>query len=83
MTLRVLTYTIIVQSVTLTAEDSLIECAREVARRENKTLEAACHDWLVWYASRNVTREEIEGLYERLKHVKAGRKFTRDEMNER
>jgi hypothetical protein len=39
-------------------------------------------EWLDWYASRNVTREEIEALYRSLKHVDAGRKFSRDGMNE-
>jgi hypothetical protein len=65
------------------ADNSTIERAREVARSEGKTLEAAFTDWLISYASRHVTREEIEALFGSLKHVKAGRKFTRDEMNER
>ncbi len=43
----------------------------------------AFREWLEWYASRNVTRAEIEALFGSIKHVKAGRKFTRDEMNER
>jgi hypothetical protein len=33
--------------------------------------------------SRRVSREQIEALYDRLKYVNAGRKFTREEMNER
>lgn len=48
-----------------------------------KTLEDAFREWLDWYASRKVTREEIEALYRSLKHVDAGGKFSRDEMNER
>jgi hypothetical protein len=72
-----------VRKITFRAEQSTIEDARKVARFEGKTLEDAFRDWRHWYASRNVTKEEIEALYRRLKYVDAGRKFTRDEMNER
>ena len=72
-----------VRKIIFRAEQSTIERAREVARSEGKTLEDAFREWLDWYASRNVTREEIEALYRSLKQVDAGRKFSRDEMNER
>ena len=71
------------KNITLSAEDKKIELAREVAREENRTLNDAFREWLDWYGSRRVTRQQIEALYERLKYVNAGRKFTRDEMNER
>jgi hypothetical protein len=71
------------RDITFSVDESVLERAREVARSENKTLDDAFRDWLIWYASRKVTLTEIEALYESLKHVQAGRKFTRDEMNER
>ena len=71
------------KNITLSAEDKKIELAREVARAENRTLNDAFREWLDWYGSRRVTRQQIEALYERLKYVNAGRKFTREEMNER
>lgn len=78
------------QEVTFSADDSLIERAREVARSEGKTLEAAFQEWLGSYASRwtpeaspDAIREEMRGLFRDLKYVRAGRKFSRDEMNER
>jgi hypothetical protein len=71
------------KNITLSAEDKKIELAREVAREENRTLNDAFREWLDWYGSRRVTRQQIEALYERLKYVNAGRKFTREEMNER
>jgi hypothetical protein len=46
-------------------------------------LNDAFRDWLDWYGSRKVTRAEIGALFEKLKYADAGRKFTRDEMNER
>jgi predicted transcriptional regulator len=71
------------KNITLSADDKKIELARAVAREENRTLNDAFREWLDWYGSRRVTRQQIEALYERLKYVNAGRKFTREEMNER
>ena len=71
------------KNITFSADDNKIELAREVARSENKTLNDAFRDWLDWYGSRTVKREEIEALFQRLDYADAGRKFTRDEMNER
>ena len=71
------------KNITFSADENKIERAREVARSEHKTLNDAFREWLDWYSSRTVTRAQIEALFAKLKHVNAGRKFTRDEMNER
>lgn len=71
------------RNITFSADDTKIELAREVARSENKTLNDAFRDWLDWYGSRTVTAARIDALFKKLDHVNAGRKFTRDEMNER
>jgi hypothetical protein len=71
------------KNITFSADELKIAMAREVARDEQKTLNDAFREWLDWYGSRRVTRQQIEALYERLKYVNPGRKFTRDEMNER
>ena len=71
------------KNITFSADEHKIELARAVARTENKTLNDAFRDWLDWYSSRNITRQDIEALFEKLKYADAGRKFTRDEMNER
>lgn len=76
-------YTILVRNITFSAEEVAIERAREVARSEHKTLNEAFREWLIQYGSRRVSAAEIEELYRSLRHVNAGRKFTRDEMNER
>jgi hypothetical protein len=73
----------VLKNVTLSADAVAIERGREAARDENRTLNDAFRGWLDWYGSRRVTREQVEALYERLKYVNAGRKFTREEMNER
>ena len=79
----IVVYTIIVRNVTFSADEEALERAREVARSEHKTLNDAFREWLIQYGSRRVTAAEIEDLYRSLRHVNAGRKFTRDEMNER
>jgi predicted transcriptional regulator len=76
-------YTVFVRNITFSADESAIDRAREVARGEHKTLNDAFREWLSQYGSRSVTAEEIAELYRGLRHVRAGRKFTRDEMNER
>jgi len=78
-----LVYTGFVRNITFSADEAAIERAREVARSEHKTLNDAFREWLTQYASRAVSAEEIAELYRSLRHVSAGRKFTRDEMNER
>jgi hypothetical protein len=76
-------YTIIVRNITFSADDVDLERGREVAREDNRTLNEAFREWLRWYGARRMRREEIEALFDRLKYVNPGRKFTREEMNER
>ena len=76
-------YTVTVKNVTLSANENAIERARQVARQEHRTLNDAFREWLEWYGSRSVTRAQVAALFKKLKYVNAGRKFTRDEMNER
>ena len=71
------------RNITFSADESKIDLAREVARSEHKTLNDAFREWLDQYGSRRVTAAEVTELYKSLRHVNAGRKFTRDEMNER
>ncbi|MGA2201635.1 MAG: hypothetical protein ABSG40_06705 [Terriglobales bacterium] len=75
--------TVVMKKITFSADENKIELAREVARSEHKTLNDAFRDWLNWYGSRKVSRVEIAALFEKLKYADAGRRFTRDEMNER
>ena len=73
------------RNVTLSAEDSLIDQARDVARSRNSTLNQAFREWLAEYTSRNSAVRRYEETMEQLRKsgVRAGRKFTREEMNER
>jgi hypothetical protein len=71
------------KNITFSADESAIERAREVARSEHRNLIDAFREWLIQYGSRRVSAAEVTELYNSLRHVNAGRKFTRDEMNER
>ena len=72
------------KNITLSADEHLIDRAREIARTEHRTLNAAFREWLEQYTARNGDVEEYDRLMQRLRgRVVAGRKFTREEMNER
>ena len=72
------------KNITLSADEHLIEQARRTARAQQKTLNAAFREWLEQYTAQNGDAEEFLRLMQRLRgRVVAGRKFTREEMNER
>ncbi|HEX4277265.1 MAG TPA: hypothetical protein VHZ74_18035 [Bryobacteraceae bacterium] len=71
------------RNVTLSADECLIDQARQVARSQHKTLNQAFREWLESYARPESAVEKYDALMKRLSYVNAGRKFTREEMNER
>ena len=71
------------KNITLSADQDLIEKARLVARSQRKTLNAAFREWLAQYAGLSKNAQDARLLMKRLGHVKSGRRYTRDEMNER
>lgn len=71
------------KNITFSAEEELIKKAREQARAEKSTLNNVFRRWLKQYVDRKKAVEEYEQVMESLKLVYPGRKFTRDEMNER
>ena len=76
-------YTVFVRNITLSADADLIDKARQVAKSEHKTLNAAFREWLETYTRRKGDVEAFRAVMERLKHIDAGGPYTRDEMNER
>ena len=79
----ILVYTVSVKNITFSADEDLIERAREVARMQNKTLNVAFREWLSSYAGREANVERYLALMERLAHFETGGPYSRDEMNER
>lgn len=54
-----------------------------IARSRHTTLNAAFQQWLIEYTSKASDAGDYDLLMSRLSHVRAGRTFTRDEMNDR
>lgn len=73
------------KNITLSADEKLIEAARERARAERTTLNDLFRRWLTDYAQRQQQADQaMEVIRDLQKYVRTGgRKFTRDEMNER
>jgi len=73
------------KNITLSADETLIAAAREMAASEGTTLNARFREWLEDYVRRKRRAEEAMKLIRELRtRVRTGgRKFTRDEMNER
>ena len=74
------------KNITLSADENLIEAAREEARRKRTTLNAEFRVWLGRYARRQQGERRVEDyrrLMAALTEVSASRRFSRDEMNSR
>lgn len=73
------------ENITLSTDDKLIEAVRERARAEQTTLNEQFRRWLADYVRQEQQTESAMALIEELRgQVRTGgRKFTRDEMNER
>ncbi len=71
------------RNITLSADETLIEKARKQAKNECKSLNVVFREWLFRYANRGKNGKKYESIMNGLKHVNPGRRFTREEMNER
>jgi hypothetical protein len=73
------------KNITLSADERLIEAARERARAEHTTLNEQFRRWLNDYARGERQAEEAMAVVRELRgRVRTGgRRFTREEMNER
>lgn len=75
----------VIKNITLSADEGLIEAARERARTEHTTLNEQFRLWLADYARSEQQAERAMATVRELrgKLRTGGRKFTREEMNER
>lgn len=72
------------RNITLSADEALIEAARERARSERTTLNEQFRRWLAAYAQAQDRLQRYDALMSQLRgKVRVGRKLTRDEMNDR
>lgn len=72
------------KNITLSADERLIEAARERARSEGTTLNEQFRRWMRDYVGRERQAEEAMAVVAELRgKLRVGRKLTREEMNER
>ncbi len=72
------------KNITFSADQDIIERARDVARAQKRTLNDAFREWLGEFARQAGSVEEYHALMERLRQtVRSNGPYTRDEMNER
>ncbi len=71
------------KNITLSAEQHLIEHAREKAKKSKQTLNALFRQWLIYYLKENGSTTNYEKLMKSLAYSKPGKHFSRDELNER
>ena len=73
------------RNITLSADEGLIEAARRRAAAENTTLNDRFRRWLADYVGRQQQAERAMATIRELQAIygTGGRKFTREEMNER
>ncbi len=72
------------KNITLSADERLIEAARERARAEKSTLNEQFRRWLASYADTSERLQRYDKLMPSLRgQVKVGRKLSREQMNER
>ena len=76
-------YTIHMKNITLSADEGLLQQARRRAGAEHRTLNDMFRQWLDQYVSQSAASDTYDTLMNRLDHVSAGRKFTREQMHER
>jgi hypothetical protein len=74
------------KNITLTADEALIERARERAKAEGSTLNESFRKWLAEYARPNFDEARYEETMAAIRAEFVGkpfRKYSREEMNER
>ena len=71
------------KNITLSADENVIERARLIARGQHRTLNEAFRDWLTQFSQSAGDVQGFDALMGRLQPVDAGRRFSRDELNER
>ena len=71
------------RNITLSADERLIQAAREKAQLGQSTLNEEFRRWLQGYVGQPDSAQRVDALLTRLAHVNAGGKFSRDDMNAR
>ncbi len=71
------------RNITFSADDVLIKKARLQAEHEHYSLNVVFREWLKQYVRQKDYSSNYKNLMSQLKYARAGRKFSRDDLNER
>jgi hypothetical protein len=71
------------KNITFSADERVIELAREEARNRKTTLNALFREWVEDLAQRDERRNSIETILKKMSRYDSGGPYTRDELNER
>jgi predicted lipase len=71
------------KNITLSADERLIQLAREKAMKNKKTLNALFREWLTRYVKEGKHVNNYATMMEKFDYVSVGKHFDRDELNER
>jgi hypothetical protein len=71
------------KNIKFNADKDLIARARLIARAQHKTLNAAFREWLAQFTASAGDARSFDALMKRMKHVDAGKYFSKAELNER
>ena len=72
------------KAIVVNADERLVELARQCAADEGATLDAKIIEWLEGYTRRRHAEKAMGHIEEMCRTVRVGgRRFTREEMNER
>lgn len=71
------------KNITFSAEESLIEKARKKAQSENTSMNKRFRELLKFYATRGESDEVYKSIMKKLDYAVPGKKFSRDDLNER
>jgi hypothetical protein len=74
---------LIMKNITFSADPTLIHKAREQARKAGMTLNDAFRQWLRGFAGQGPGDANYRDLMKRLTYARSGRRFSRQELNER
>ncbi len=72
-----------IRNITLSADEVLINQARQKAEQERTSINKLFREWISRYVNRDNVSSNYEKLMESLTTVNSGKKFTREEMHER
>lgn len=72
-----------IKNITFNAEESLLQKAREKAMHERKSLNVLFREWLSRYVNQDDVSKKYRTLMKQMSYAVPGRKFSREEMNER